>query len=169
MRRLIVFFLIVVAVLVTMALTVPDREKHVQAIDRVIAYVVKDLMPDIEAVGDSYEFIGMAYATKSVSDKVQGMLTVKQQRLWSVGKIEYQGRQIPVSLGIFGHAFTIPKKLATKVFSNFVKDYFGIGTAPSSNTKPSSGSKPDSGSAPDAATPPSGSKPASEPATSVSI
>ena len=98
-------FLVLFAVLVLYLLThVPNERKHEAAVSRVVAEAVEDITDSLGGGEDGV--MPMSGMIGRISaDLISKSLTVDNYWLFSVGRMEYEGKKHVVTFGIAGHVF----------------------------------------------------------------
>ncbi len=95
--------LILLGLIVAMALSCPKKEQHTETLTRKISSVLLDGEDsDIATLG---RMLGNPVSRLIVNTYV----TVDDYFLCSIGKFDYEGKKSIVSVGAFGHVFTMPK------------------------------------------------------------
>ena len=103
---LIVGILIIIGLLVAMVLTCPKKEQHVSVLNEKVSYLLSDTV----GTEDDFKILG-AMLGSAISKQVLNMyLIVDDYVLFSVGRLEYKGKNNLLSVGAFGHIFTISNK-----------------------------------------------------------
>lgn len=100
-----------------MAVTCPEREKHMEAIQNLTKSVINKASED---AGEN-DFMNnlAAYLVSGISKFfIEQKLYVEDHYIYSIGKIELQGKPEIVSIGIFGRVFTIDEETAYQKISN---------------------------------------------------
>ena len=88
-----------------MALTNPDRKAHTDAINKMLSDNIKSEMTKV--YGGEYADQAISTIT-SLAEKHSGhFIKVHNYGLFSVGEMEIDGKSSNVSVGLFGHVFTI--------------------------------------------------------------
>ncbi len=88
-----------------MALTNPDRKAHTDAINKMLSDNIKNEMTKV--YGGEYADQAISTIT-SLAEKHSGhFIKVHNYGLFSVGEMEIDGKSSNVSVGVFGHVFTI--------------------------------------------------------------
>ena len=88
-----------------MALTNPDRKAHTDAINKMLSDNIKTEMTKV--YGGEYADQAISTIT-SLAEKHSGhFIKVHNYGLFSVGEMEIDGKSSNVSVGLFGHVFTI--------------------------------------------------------------
>ena len=103
---LIFSLLVVIGILVAMVLTCPKKEQHVDALTEKATYLISDaagMEEDIKIIG---AMIGGAVSKQVIN----AYLIVDDYVVLSIGRFEYKGEENTVSVGAFGHVFTVSKK-----------------------------------------------------------
>lgn len=100
-------------------MTCPKEDKHYEAVTHEITEAVTDSASrpstGIETIDMIGGMLGQEIARQFVGAMVTQFVTVDNYIIFSVGKIEYNGRSEVISLGIIGHVFTFKSTDLTKV------------------------------------------------------
>lgn len=120
MKRSVIALIIIGVLVGAMVLTCPDEEKHVEKVSKEIVQSASDAVKDADmgiisgiinsAVGSIGEDIASIY--------VKGNLKVDDYVLFSLGKMNIEGEEQVVSVGLFNHVFSTGK--AYKVLGEIV-------------------------------------------------
>jgi len=94
---LIGILLTLVVLVAVMVVTCPKTEQHKEVLSTVITTTVND------AVNDNDNLTG----NKVIETAVDNLVTVDNYVVCSLGKVHYEGKDHIVSLGVFGHIFTV--------------------------------------------------------------
>jgi hypothetical protein len=103
------FVLALIALIVIALVTCPDKSKHVEVLKDKVGSVLIEQIAGENAKGD--DVLGRALVNGVVGQYLKNSLTVQDYALFNVGKFTYEGESVIVSLGAFGHVFSVPKKL----------------------------------------------------------
>ena len=103
---LIVFFL-VIGILIAAILTCPKKDQHVATISDRISSVLNSQLTE---ESDEFETLGVLLGSALATPIIRNFISVDDYVVCSVGKYTYQGEEQIVSLGVFGHVFTVSKK-----------------------------------------------------------
>ena len=107
----------VVALLVTAVLTCPDKQAHKDAILSVIKERLKEDMSDADP---GWAMLGQSIGSSLSSLVLETGLTVENHFIYSVGKYDLDSEKKRISLGLFGHVFTIRKKDLDKYLDEYL-------------------------------------------------
>ena len=105
-----IVFLVLVALVVTAALTCPDRKQHVQ----VISDRLSVLFEDSETKYDDYGIFGAFMEGLMETATIESMISVDDYFLFNVGKVTIDGEGHVMSVGAFGHVFTMSREQIRK-------------------------------------------------------
>ena len=100
-------FLVVIGVIVAAILTCPKKEQHVATISDRISSVLNSQLTE---ESDEFETLGVLLGSTLATPIIRNFISVDDYLVCSVGKYTYQGEEQMVSLGVFGHVFTISKE-----------------------------------------------------------
>jgi hypothetical protein len=100
---LIIAVIIIIGLLVAMVLTCPKKEQHVNVLTEKLNYILSDTV-DSE---DDFKILGAMLGSAIAKQVLNMYLNVDDHVLFSVGRLEYKGENNIMSIGAFGHIFTI--------------------------------------------------------------
>ena len=103
---LIIAVLAILGILVAMVLTCPKKEQHVNALMENLSYILSDTAGG----DDDIKILGARLGSAIAKPVVNTYLVVDDKILFSVGHFEYNGENNVVSVGAFGHVFTVSKE-----------------------------------------------------------
>jgi len=110
---LIGILLTLVALVAVMIVTCPKTEQHKEVLSTVITTTVNDAVNDNDNItgntfiDNAFRTVSNAFAGKVIETAVDNLVTVDNYVVCSLGKVHYDGKDHIVSLGIFGHIFTV--------------------------------------------------------------
>ena len=110
---LIGILLTIVALVAVMIVTCPKTEQHKEVLSTVITTTVNDAVNDNDNItgntfiDNAFRTVSNAFAGKVIETAVDNLVTVDNYVVCSLGKVHYDGKDHIVSLGIFGHIFTV--------------------------------------------------------------
>ena len=110
---LIGILLTLVALVAVMIVTCPKTEQHKEVLSTVITTTVNDAVNDNDNItgntfiDNAFKTVSNAFAGKVIETAVDNLVTVDNYVVCSLGKVHYDGKDHIVSLGIFGHIFTV--------------------------------------------------------------
>jgi len=118
MKKIIIIVVVVLAVIAA-AFTCPNEKQHHEAMTPVMGRVASNVAQQkTSGVGKLLKGIGLGNEEKVKNgyDKVGAtmapglvkMIEVHDYCLFSLGKMDYEGKTYPVSLGIYGMVFALP-------------------------------------------------------------
>ena len=102
---LIIGLAIIVAILLALFLTCPDRASHEDMVKDSMKETVNKTYSKSNGE-DPFKAFGQVLATGIINTAVGQMLTVDNYGIFSIGKIHFNGKTKVVSIGILGHVFT---------------------------------------------------------------
>lgn len=112
---LIVTILVIVGILIAAVLTCPKKEQHVTVLTEKVNYLLSDTVDP----SDDLKVLGAMFGGAIAKQVLNMYLTVDDHLLFSVGHLEYDGEDNLLSVGAFGHIFTISnEELKRRVESN---------------------------------------------------
>ena len=102
--------IIVLLVAILMALTVPDKQKHKDAMmEAVNEYVEEEA---VDKLGDNVlAKLGKSVVVKAVQTALNSKLKVDNYYLFNTTHVRLKGEDQILSLGMFGHVFTFDKQM----------------------------------------------------------
>lgn len=110
--RWLCFVIPIAAIIIIALLTCPDKNKHVDVLKDKIGSVLNE-----QLIGDStdgLEVLGAALINGVLGQYIKNYLTVEDYALFNVGKATIGGNTNTVSIGAFGHVYTVPRKTLKK-------------------------------------------------------
>ncbi len=111
MKKVIITLLVLLGIAAVGVVSCPDKEAHKDAI---MAVVKETINEEMKSEDDGLQGLGVLFG--SIGSSVAGYfidnrLTVKNYYVYSVGKLKnLEGEDNTVSVGIFGHIFTVKKE-----------------------------------------------------------
>ena len=110
---LIGILLTLVILVAVMIITCPKTEQHKEVLSTVITTTVNDAVNDNDNltgntfIDNAFKTVSNAFAGKVIETAVDNLVTVDNYVVCSLGKVHYDGKDHIVSLGVFGHIFTV--------------------------------------------------------------
>ena len=110
---LIGILLTLVVLVAVMVVTCPKTEQHKEVLSTVITTTVNDAVNDNDNltgntfIDNAFKTVSNAFAGKVIETAVDNLVTVDNYVVCSLGKVDYDGKDHIVSLGVFGHIFTV--------------------------------------------------------------
>ena len=110
---LIGILLTLVVLVAVMVVTCPKTEQHKEVLSTVITNTVNDAVNDNDNltgntfIDNAFKTVSNAFAGKVIETAVDNLVTVDNYVVCSLGKVHYEGKDHIVSLGVFGHIFTV--------------------------------------------------------------
>ena len=110
---LIGILLTLVVLVAVMVVTCPKTEQHKEVLSTVITTTVNDAVNDNDNltgntfIDNAFKTVSNAFAGKVIETAVDNLVTVDNYVVCSLGKVHYDGKEHIVSLGVFGHIFTV--------------------------------------------------------------
>ena len=102
--------IIVLLVAILMALTVPDKQKHKDAMMEAVNEFVEE--EAIDKLGDNVlAKLGKSVVVKTVETALNSKLKVDNYYLFNMTHVRLKGEDQMLSLGMFGHVFTFDKQM----------------------------------------------------------
>ena len=110
---LISILLTLVVLVAVMVVTCPKTEQHKEVLSTVITTTVNNAVNDNDNltgntfIDNAFKTVSNAFAGKVIETAVDNLVTVDNYVVCSLGKVHYDGKDHIVSLGVFGHIFTV--------------------------------------------------------------
>lgn len=110
---LIGILLTLVVLVAVMVVTCPKTEQHKEVLSTVITTTVNNAVNDNDNItgntfiDNAFKTVSNAFAGKVIETAVDNLVTVDNYVVCSLGKVHYDGKDHIVSLGVFGHIFTV--------------------------------------------------------------
>ena len=109
MKKILIAALAVIVV-TALAITCPDREKHVEAIESVFDYVAQRSAQKPGSLFDG-QYLDALFLSRIASAAIDRFLKVDNYFVVSIGRITLPDTKPQVvSVGVFGHVFTLNKQ-----------------------------------------------------------
>ncbi|MCF0209985.1 MAG: DUF4359 domain-containing protein [Bacteroidales bacterium] len=100
-------WIIILAILVVMALTCPNKEAHQEKLSHTLTNVATNEMGEAKnGFEQGMQMIGSMMASKFINSYVDAQLEVKNYYIFSLGKMKIDGEDKTVSVGLFNQVFT---------------------------------------------------------------
>ena len=115
----IVSIVAVVAVLVVMALTCPDEEAHQARVKREVKTAVSNEMEKV--LGKNISFYASIATNLATNLAVDNMVRVSNYGLVSVGTLDWGDETHLVSVGVFGHVFSVGHEFLEEKIEEYVR------------------------------------------------
>ena len=97
----------VLGLLIVMAVTCPDKEKHVKAVSDTLSVLLND---QVNGDDDDWEMLGAMLGNKIVGAVLQNNMYVDNYVIFNIGKFSFNGEDNVVSIGMFNHVFTTSRE-----------------------------------------------------------
>ena len=110
---LIGILLTLVILVAVMIVTCPKTEQHKEVLSTVITTTVNNAVNDNDNltgntfIDNAFKTVSNAFAGKVIETAIDNLVTVDNYVVCSLGKVHYDGKDHIVSLGVFGHIFTV--------------------------------------------------------------
>lgn len=114
MKKFLFFLGIIAVVAITLIITTPDRQQHVDTIKSVMTGVVNAELRDNSIDGPIASIASVA-ATTAMDTYLNTSFLVRDHRFYSLGFIDYNEEFILVSVGIFDHVYTLDEDQAREM------------------------------------------------------
>lgn len=117
-KYLVIIILLLVAVL--MVLTVPDKQKHKDAMMEAINEYVEE--ETVDKLGDNVlAKLGKGVIVKTVETALNSKLKIDNYYLFNMSRVRLDGEDQMLSLGVFGHVFTFDKEMIREKLEESMK------------------------------------------------
>lgn len=117
MKKFGILIIILVLIALVGVATCPDRQAHEEAISEVIDNYVKD--KNASEATDLLSSFCNSLETKLVRLVMEENLEVENYFVCSIGRIEWEGEEKVVSVGLLGHIFTAKEEQIAAELENF--------------------------------------------------
>nr|WP_315454697.1 DUF4339 domain-containing protein [uncultured Prevotella sp.] len=110
---LVILVAVMVVLVPVMVVTCPKTEQHKEVLSTVITTTVNNAVNDNDNltvntfIDNAFKTVSNAFAGKVIETAVDNLVTVDNYVVCSLGKVHYDGKDHIVSLGVFGHIFTV--------------------------------------------------------------
>ena len=116
-----------IALVSVMIITCPKTEQHKEVLSTVITNTLNNEINENEnltgntLIDNSFKTISNAFAGKVIKAVIDNLIVVDNHIVYSLGKIHYEGKDHIVSIGVFGHIFTVGEDDLKKVMEQYYK------------------------------------------------
>lgn len=108
LSKKIVAIAVIVIVIIILALSCPNKQTHVEALNNAImTYLTESMSKDSTMTKDGSDELATGLASSIVPKVLNSKLNVNNYFLFSVGEFTDEGKTKTVSFGILGHVFPI--------------------------------------------------------------
>lgn len=114
-KRVVISILTFIAIIISMTATCPTKDKHISAFSNQLTAILND-SADADETG--LAVIGVLFGNQIIDALVGHYLVIDDCLIFNVGKLHYGGKAHIVSIGAFGHVFTIPQKQLEEAVHN---------------------------------------------------
>ncbi|MBR6439294.1 MAG: hypothetical protein IKS65_08985 [Bacteroidales bacterium] len=109
MKKLFIFIIILAALAIVMKVTVPSPEKHYEVAAEKLTELFKEQVSNIEGMDELFEQYGvdadMLADFALTQFQIEDLLTIKDCFIYNVGIVNYDGKDYPLTIGVFNHIF----------------------------------------------------------------
>lgn len=119
--KLIAVLIVIVALVGIAIVTCPDEQAHKDALTEVVSSAISDDTADGDSTFDNSDMVSKMFKQISgswtkevVASAVDNLIHVDNHFIFSTGKVRFGGKESTVSIGIFGHVFTVGKDYLRK-------------------------------------------------------
>lgn len=121
------FSLLLLTIIVIAAIfTCPDSQRHKEVVTNVMTETLNDMSAsesnDEDLLTHGIRVVGNLLVGGIADTAIDKMLTVDNYVVCSIGKVHYNGKDHVVSVGAFGHIFTINKESLTKSVDQYYQN-----------------------------------------------
>ncbi len=116
-------FILVIAIavlLVAMAVTCPQREAHLTAVNKEVKTAVTDEVEKL--LGKSIAFYASLATNIASKLAIDSHFSVGNYGILSVGYVEWKEQRYPVSVGVLGHVFTVGHEQMEEKVEDYVRE-----------------------------------------------
>lgn len=116
-----------IALVSVMIITCPKTEQHKEVLSTVITNTLNNEINENEnltgntLIDNSFKTISNAFAGKVIKAVIDNLIVVDNHVVYSLGKIHYEGKDHIVSIGVFGHIFTVGEDDLKEVMEQYYK------------------------------------------------
>ena len=116
-----------IALVSVMIITCPKTEQHKEVLSPVITNTLNNEINENEnltgntLIDNSFKTISNAFAGKVIKAVIDNLIVVDNHIVYSLGKIHYEGKDHIVSIGVFGHIFTVGEDDLKEVMEQYYK------------------------------------------------
>lgn len=116
-----------IALVSVMIITCPKTEQHKEVLSTVITNTLNNEINENEnltgntLIDNSFKTISNAFAGKVIKAVIDNLIVVDNHIVYSLGKIHYEGKDHIVSIGVFGHIFTVGEDDLKEVMEQYYK------------------------------------------------
>ncbi len=105
MKKTLIILIIVAIVVVAAKMTVPNEEKHYQVAQQKLTSLVGQKMSSLDGWKEMAE--GQNLDVAALIKLAVGQMEVKDYFVCNVGRITYDGKTYPLTVGVFNHVFVL--------------------------------------------------------------
>ena len=105
MKKTLVILIIIAIVMVAAKMTVPNEEKHYQVAQQKLTSLVGQKMSSLDGWKEMAE--GQNLDIAALIKLAVGQMEVKDYFVCNVGRITYDGKTYPLTVGVFNHVFVL--------------------------------------------------------------
>ncbi len=109
--------LVVIGIIVAAVLTCPKKDQHVATLSDRLSSVMNSQLTE---ESDEFETLGVLLGSALATPIIRNFISVDDYIVCSVGKYTYQGEEQIVSLGVFGHVFTVSKERIEEIVKSSI-------------------------------------------------
>ena len=125
---LLTLLLIAAIIGATMYYTCPQRDDHKEKLSQLVVNAVNQVVEqqlghDNILLAKGMQMISNSFLGGVVTTALDPILTVDSYGVCSIGKINYDGKDNIVSLGLFGHVFTVNQDKVNAVAERYVNQF----------------------------------------------
>lgn len=116
MSKFLILLLVIALIVVAAIVTCPDAAKHKAVLTDVVSSAISDEANVKDSTSDGTDVVSVAFRQMNdswtkhvVAVAVDNLIHVDNHIVYSVGKVRFAGKEHTVSVGVFGHVFTVDK------------------------------------------------------------
>ena len=105
MKKLIITIIVLAIIAIAAKITVPNEEKHHQAAQQKLSEMVNQKLSSFQGVKDMLQ--GQTMDVMALLQVVLSQMEIKDYFVCNVGRITYDGKTYPLTVGVFNHVFVL--------------------------------------------------------------
>lgn len=105
MKKSLIIIIVLAIVVVAAKFTVPNEEKHYQVAQQKLTSVVGQKLTSIQGLKEMAQ--GQNVDVAALIKLAVGQMEVKDYFVCNIGKITYDGKTYPLTVGVFNHVFVL--------------------------------------------------------------
>ena len=105
MKKTLIIIIVLAIVVIAAKLTVPNEEKHYQVAQQKLSSVVNQKLSTLQGVKEMLQ--GQNLDVRALIQVALDQMEIKDYFVCNVGKITYDGKTYPLTVGVFNHVFVL--------------------------------------------------------------